>query len=58
MKVTEGAVDFEFEAETMEPPLTRRLEEGSGQPIPPGAPHRLVPSGAVRLALQFWGRKA
>lgn len=56
LTVTEGAVDFQFEAENMAPPLSRRLEEGLEQPIPPGAPHRLVPSGAVRLALQFWGR--
>lgn len=56
--VTEGAVDFQFEAETMAPPLTRHLEAGSEQPIPPGSPHRLVPTGAVRLELRFLGRKA
>jgi tellurite methyltransferase len=58
LTVTEGAVDFQFELETMAPPLTRHLEAGSQQPIPPGAPHHLIPTGAVRLALQFWARKA
>ena len=55
--VTEGSIDFQFESETMAPPRTRRLEAGSDQPIPPGAPHRLQPVGAVRLELQFWGRR-
>lgn len=57
LRVTGGAVDFQFETETMYPPLKRRLKEGSEQPIAPGAPHRLVPSGTARPGLQFWGRK-
>lgn len=55
--VSEGSVDFQFESEEMASPAIRRLDAGSIQPIPPLAPHRLVPSGDVRLELEFWGRQ-
>jgi tellurite methyltransferase len=53
LRVTEGAIDFQFEPAGA-PPV--HLEAGHDQPIPPGAPHRLIPTGAVRLQLEFLGR--
>ena len=53
LQVLDGSVDFQFEREGA--PVVH-LESGSGQTIPPGAPHHLVPAGAVRLELELWGR--
>ncbi len=57
LQVFDGAIDFQFEREEPETSPARRLEAGAVQPIPPGAPHRLIPAGPVRLELQFWGRR-
>ena len=54
LRLTEGAVDFQFEQADADP--ARHLKAGQSQPIPPGVPHRLIPTGAVRLELEFLGR--
>lgn len=54
LRVTEGAVDFQFEPEAGT--HTYHLTAGQSQAIPPGVPHRLIPVGAVRLELGFLGR--
>ncbi len=53
--ILDGAVGFQFLG-SGDPPLA--LWAGSVQPIPPGVPHCVIPSGPVRLKLEFWGRPA
>ncbi len=56
LRVYDGAVDFRFESDGT--PVVH-LAAGSEQAIPPGAPHRLVPTGGpFRLEIEFWGRLA
>lgn len=57
LRVHEGTIDFRFESGVVTSAPLVHLEAGSDQPIPPGAPHRLVPTGAVRLELELWGRQ-
>jgi tellurite resistance-related uncharacterized protein len=56
LRVTGGAIGFQFESELMDAQSTRHLAEGQVQSIPPGIPHRLIPAGPVRLELEFLGR--
>lgn len=53
LRVHDGAVDFQFEPDGPR----QHLVAGCAQVIPPGAPHRVVPVGPVRLDLEFWGRQ-
>jgi tellurite resistance-related uncharacterized protein len=53
--VAAGAIGFQFEADEMLGAFQLPLVAGSQQAIPPGAPHRLIPIGAVRLEIEFWG---
>ena len=59
LRVHDGAVDFQFESEGAPPAPVLHLGRGSEQPIPPGAPHRLIPTGEpFRLELEFWGLRS
>lgn len=51
LRVLTGEVRFTME---VEPPLDRVLGAGDSQPIPPEAPHRLVLTGPVELAVDFF----
>lgn len=57
LEIHDGAIDFHFESDAGPPVIPIHLAAGSVQPIPPGVAHRVVPTGPVRLELQFWGRK-
>ncbi|MGI8751420.1 MAG: DUF3565 domain-containing protein [Acidimicrobiales bacterium] len=56
LHIIEGEIDFQFES-GITPVSPLHLKAGSAQPIPPGVPHRVAPTGPVRLQLEFWGRK-
>ena len=53
--IHDGAVGFQFKPGDAPPAPVRHLDAGAHQPIPPGVPHRLILTGAVRLELEFWG---
>ena len=53
LKVLEGEVIFHMETV---PSLETRLLAGSEQAIPPLVSHRVVPTGPMRVVVEFWGR--
>jgi tellurite resistance-related uncharacterized protein len=55
--VHDGTIDFEFEVSERLGASSVHLATGTQQPIPPGVPHRLIPTGPVRLEIEFWGKQ-
>ena len=50
LRVLEGSVVFAIETT---PPVSRRVEAGAEQPIPPGVPHLVRAEEPVRLVVDF-----
>jgi tellurite resistance-related uncharacterized protein len=57
LRVHEGAVELQFEPGDGPDVAPLQVEAGGHQAIPPGAPHHVVLTGAVRLEIEFWGRQ-
>jgi len=56
LHILEGKIDFQFESD-VNPKPRLHLHAGAAQSIPPGVAHRVVPTGPVRLQLEFLSRE-